>query len=56
MAIEGYIASNDEHSDPDEELNTTTSNNDMECKTIHLVEARVSGKQYLDSMINHYIR
>ena len=31
-------------------------NNDMECKTIHLVEVRVSGKQYLDSMINHYIR
>ena len=57
MAIEGFVASNDEHYfDPDEELNATRSNNDMECKTIHLVEARVGGKKYLDSLISEHSR
>ena len=50
MGIEGLVASNDEHFDPDEEPNATTDKNDMKCKAIHLVEARVSAKKLLDFM------
>ena len=52
MAIEGLVASNEEHFDPDEEANATTNNNDTECKTIHLVETRVSAKKFLDFIIS----
>ena len=45
MGIEGLVARNDEHSDLDEEPNATVKNNDMECKTIHLMETCVSAKK-----------
>jgi hypothetical protein len=41
MAIEGLLASNDEHFNEDEEPNATTYKNDMDCKIVHLVEACV---------------
>ena len=52
MTIEGFVASNDEHFDLDEEPNATTNKNDMECKTIHLVEACVSAKKLLNYIIS----
>ena len=51
MAIEGHVASNDEHYYEDEQLNATTNNNDMECKTVHMVEAHVGAKKVLDFII-----
>jgi hypothetical protein len=48
MAIECLVVSNDEHSDLNEEPNAATNKNDMECKSIHLVEASVSAKKLLD--------
>ena len=48
MAIEGHVASNDEHLDRDEEPNATTNKNDIECKIVHLVEARANAQDLLD--------
>ena len=51
MAIECHVASNDEHSSQDIECKATTDKNDMECKSVHLVEARVGAQKLLDFII-----
>ena len=52
MAIEGLVAGDDEHFDPNEEPNATTNKNDMEFKSIHLVESRVSAKKLLHFILS----
>jgi hypothetical protein len=45
MLVECHVVSNDEHSNQDEECNA------MECKVVHMVEARVGAYKLLDFII-----
>ena len=51
MLVECHVASNDEHSDQDEECNATTNKNGMECKVVHPVEVCAGAYKLLDFII-----